>query len=584
MAGGANILAVQDISPLQAQYIPTSFGENLSASLMSSAYASKNALPSFDYYNDRSSRDTLIEERFGRDLLEEADKYAESLHPFSITDAFGIPGIYDPAKETAEQRRTAREQYLTQRIEQGREENPQLWGDVRTDLEMWQEIKRRAKFVESTQAQVSARAETAAGRYGGAILGGIAGAFTDPVNVATLPLGAVSGMRTLTAVGTEVLVNAAIEATQQPSYLAWQKELGNDVDINDAILNVFTAGAGAGVLSGLVRGTGAAIKAVGGKTFPALQAAADNEKLPNSVRDAARYISRTKHIDENIPIELQAAYRLNGVSDSVAIRAHRQFAAQTAEALEQNKPLSFNEIPFDNASRVIDAPSPSWNIGEQTGSLYRNYTPITQKQEQWLEGLAVEAETFARGQRVFLEPEEGTGGSPQVIGMKSQSPQWFRDLDTTAKEVRKVVDKLKENKPLGVREIKIAQGLIGEINTQREINARQILNYRQRRQEESMRDTLVAGEREERLMQQSEQMESLYRPVSNSMESFRIEAEQTDIDALRDVYNADFQRLLDDNPDAVIAYGDETITLRELQQEIEEDRQMLEAMKICAVG
>ena len=121
-----------------------------------------------------------------------------------------------------------------------------------------------------------------------------------------------SGMGILKAMKAEAILNAGVEAVEAPFVAKWQKELGFKYGIGDAALDIGTAGiAGAG-FTGIVKGARPTAEAFGRlfdrsakytkeKSLPILQKISDSENLPTAVKDAAKYMSRVAHIDEEVP-------------------------------------------------------------------------------------------------------------------------------------------------------------------------------------------------------------------------------------------------------------------------------------------
>lgn len=91
------------------------------------------------------------------------------------------------------------------------------------------------------------------------------------------------------------------------------------------------------------------------------------------------------------------------------------------------------------------------------------------------------------GYRIFLEVD-GQGGTPEVRGVPSTVPQWFRDLSrtdrVTREEVRRVADKLAERAQLTRREARVATELVG---VARQDRARVYVQVRQQRAAERQR-------------------------------------------------------------------------------------------------
>lgn len=139
---------------------------------------------------------------------------------------------------------------------------------------LWAEIARRRKTnpgflpgVPQTQAefrrQVDARtaeelreAEDIASRgpLWARLLGGVVGGASDPVNIASLPLGAGSAKTVLGTAIREGLTNAGVELLMTPAIAARRAELGQDTSTGDVALNVGAAFTLGGMLGGGIEG------------------------------------------------------------------------------------------------------------------------------------------------------------------------------------------------------------------------------------------------------------------------------------------------------------------------------------------
>lgn len=104
--------------------------------------------------------------------------------------------------------------------------------------------------------------------------GGAAEIMSDPLNIASLPLGggAVGGTKSLVLIaGREALLNATLEGLQQPQVADNRALLGEDLSLGEAAFNVGIAGAFGGAMPFAVRGAGK----VGGATGRAAGAGYD---------------------------------------------------------------------------------------------------------------------------------------------------------------------------------------------------------------------------------------------------------------------------------------------------------------------
>lgn len=78
-----------------------------------------------------------------------------------------------------------------------------------------------------------------------------------------------------------------------------------------------------------------------------------------------------------------------------------------------------------------------------------------------MEGVVSELENSQSGHRFFDFSPEGQGGTPNVVGIKSDSPSWFQEYNknnppVSKKYVRDTFEKMKTGAPLGERQQKIA--------------------------------------------------------------------------------------------------------------------------------
>lgn len=92
--------------------------------------------------------------------------------------------------------------------------------------------------------------------------GGMAGSFTDPLNLATLPLGG-SAKTVAGRMASEFALNATIEAAEQPIVAANRKSLGETLTASEALQNIAMAGAGGAALRGAGEAAGVVLRRSG---------------------------------------------------------------------------------------------------------------------------------------------------------------------------------------------------------------------------------------------------------------------------------------------------------------------------------
>ncbi len=127
-----------------------------------------------------------------------------------------------------------------------------------------------------------------------------------------------------------------------------------------------------------------------------------------------------------------------------------------------------------------------------------------------LEGLAAEVETAAPASRQFTtladnDPARGQGrgldyGGP-VTGIPSERPRWFQQIQAqehiAPQQLRPVIEKMLDGKPLAVREQRIAEAAMSRVREIREENVRAMLAARQQRDAAALADAHEMGRREE---------------------------------------------------------------------------------------
>lgn len=113
----------------------------------------------------------------------------------------------------------------------------------------------KARFAQGAQDRAKRMAQ---GGLAGNLLGGIAGSFSDPINIITLPFG--GGGRTVAgSIVREALFNAGIEAAEQPLLAVERGAQGREFSLSEAGSNIVLAGVGGGALTAAGHGIGAAL-------------------------------------------------------------------------------------------------------------------------------------------------------------------------------------------------------------------------------------------------------------------------------------------------------------------------------------
>lgn len=258
-----------------------------------------------------------------------------------------------------------------------------------------------------------------------------------------------------------------------------------DYDLTDSLLNIAFGGVLGG---GLHMGAGAIGDALA-------RAARGGEQLPRLLEEAG---------------------------PDVREAALRTAVGQAVEGRKVNvSPLidEFGRDVFDPNIAMREATPPEakpFNLGEMHGSRYYDYTRLSAGDKRMLRKVVDELETTDSGTRIFIE-RDGQGGTPDVVGIKATTPEWFQQINRdaatankararaldrnrragrdvvpvpegqpilTRADVRRVADKVAAHKPLGKREAEIAENIVGIAREYRERDVRHMLETRAAREEE----------------------------------------------------------------------------------------------------
>ena len=164
----------------------------------------------------------------------------------------------------------------------------------------------------------------------GGLVGGFAAGFTDPLNLATIPLGAGPGMSVLKSLAVEAGANMAVEVATQPVVSKWQKELGKEYDFGEMASNVLMAGATGAGFTGVIKGVPASSRL--------LFAKASESKAFNKIQKTAlKYMERYQHIKEKIP-----SFKKSPEIDEIEL--HSRNLKEAELAIEEGRPMN---VEFD---------------------------------------------------------------------------------------------------------------------------------------------------------------------------------------------------------------------------------------------
>lgn len=301
-----------------APYTPTTFREIASAAFGDAMFRNDNSAALVLDNTGIRDRDRLIRERFAKEPMDFTPEIAKK--------------YTNPTPEGRIAMAKEHHAALDNIILEGRKSAPQEWAGIKTTAEIEEFTRSVARQARTEFEDTASRATSGTDAIAGSLAGGLTGSFTDPYNLATMPLGIGSGFGILKTMLFEGGLNAAIEAEQIPSVMKWQKELGYKYGVGEAAADIAMAGGGGAALTGLARSAPVAARILtatgrlaGSRGQRFLGAMADSPALPSAVRDAARYMSRVAHVDEEIPV-------VNPTREDVS--AHRQAMQETQDAFK----------------------------------------------------------------------------------------------------------------------------------------------------------------------------------------------------------------------------------------------------------
>ena len=250
-----------------------------------------------------NTRNALISERFGQ----------------SVSDLTGTIKKYpNPTPEGRALQLKEDNDLIDPMIERGRKEDPARWEGIKTTAELRQEAAEVARKARLENERVAARNPSMVSRLSGQFVFGAAGAMTDPLNLATLPVGAgpvkavgTGGFATARAIAStamkEGLLQASIQSLAIPQAMRWQETVGHKYGLAEAATDVGFAFAGGAIVRGGIEGVIPALRgtyrgAQGASSYVVDRVAQNAPRAAQSVKDGLRYMSRVAYVDEAAPV------------------------------------------------------------------------------------------------------------------------------------------------------------------------------------------------------------------------------------------------------------------------------------------
>lgn len=276
--------------------------------------------------------------------------------------------LSNPEAAPAGPNRDALERHNQARFDQIATERPDLKLAYPTDEQRQQTAVEKAQAARGEVARLDARPGTF-GSGAGSIAGGIVGAMTDPLNIASMFLGAGAASGILRTALVEGGLAAGSQAVIEAGTAPFKQQVDPKYGLGEAVESIAMAGAGGAIIGGGVKGIGALIGKFRGKA-------------PREVLDAANVLERDA--------EVRAA---NPLGPTVAgEQAHVSAMTKAAQDMEAGRPVDVQPIVAEARAEApsagLDLPRPSNDLSGPP----RVYTPSGRAVD--VEYRVVEADTL----------------------------------------------------------------------------------------------------------------------------------------------------------------------------------------------
>ncbi len=250
-----------------------------------------------------------------------AEAVQRSLDAFEAATGEALP---NPETAAPGPNRDAVERFNQQRFDQIKAERPDLSLSYPGDEERQQYAVEKARGVKETADQLSARPQTF-GSFSGRMLGSIAGAMTDPLNIASMFMGAGAASGILRTAAVEAGIAAGSQAVIEASTAPFKQQVDPKYGLTDALENVAGAAAGGAIIGGGLKAVGRGIEWLRGR---------NRAELPREVQDALNVTERD--------VEVRASNPLGPTA--IGEQAHAQAMTKAAQDLEAGRPVEVQDI------------------------------------------------------------------------------------------------------------------------------------------------------------------------------------------------------------------------------------------------
>jgi hypothetical protein len=228
-------------------------------------------------------------------------------------------------------------------ILQRRRQSPDgMYNDILTRAEQDANVTLKAKEAMQRSAEIEGAA-TGFQSFVGQAIGGVGAGFYDPINLASIPIGgAITGTLLKGFVGSslarialvEAGIGAVTETAIQPFIANWQKELGNEYGIGQALTNVAAAGLFSSAFAVAPRVVTRSVRA---SKSAALSRAVDIFRATGDARRA-----------DAAAMEVARLYMVENMPQDMSVNTHNAVFLEMHAAILERRLPDFSKIPdFD---------------------------------------------------------------------------------------------------------------------------------------------------------------------------------------------------------------------------------------------
>lgn len=224
--------------------------------------------------------------------------------------------------------------------------NPDAFKDIGNDVgDFDKRLRERFRAEDASREQRMSK-----GGLIGNLAGGIAGAFTDPVNILTLPIGG-GGKTAVTQIIRNGVLNAGIEAGETPLFIAERDYQGREWTGGEMATNIALAGLGGAAFDAVGKGI-ARLPALDAKLYDA--AAPVRAKVDARFTEADMVRAFRQMVPENAMTPDQAA-AVHVWTRGEEVRASNPFQ-QTYEAIEAHEAMLDSIVRDFDAGQALPLP------------------------------------------------------------------------------------------------------------------------------------------------------------------------------------------------------------------------------------